>query len=210
MAHYQTEEQQLEVIRDFFKQNSGFFVMFLILILLSVLGYRYWQSHHTKVLSEASTVYESLMQAASKGEDKNIQAFADRLVQSYPQTIYAQAGELILAKFFVQNSQMDKAKQALTEVMNNASLPPIKQIARIRLARVLMNEQDYTQALSVLKVRSDKHYDSVVFELEGDIYLTQQQLAKAKEAYEQAMQIGKEKGMVNGVLDIKLARLAQK
>lgn len=209
MAHYQTEEQQLEAIRDFFKQNQRFFMILVIVVLLVGAGYRYWQWHHTQVQTEASTTYDALMTAASRQDEKSLQAYADRLITSYPRTIYAKAAQLMLAKVFVQHEQLDKAKAALSAVMNSNTLPGVKQIARIRLARILMSQQQDDEALTVLKDRTDKSYESIVLELEGDIYLKQHQLAKAKEAFEHAMQLGKEKGMVNGVLEIKLVRLAK-
>lgn len=204
---YQTEEQQLEQIRDFFKANQNV-ILACVLVFLCAMGiYRYWDWHQTKIKTEASSLYDALLFSASHNEDANIQAYAGKLTNSYPRTVYAQAAQLALAKFFVAKGEWPRAKQALQSVIDHASVPALQQIARLRLARILIQEKNNQQALTLLKVRSDKAYESVVLELEGDIYMLEKNVAQAKLAYEAAQQLVKQKGMNNGILDMKLTKL---
>lgn len=204
---YQTEEQQLEAMRAFVKKNQDTIMAILILLICLFGGYKYWNWHQTKSKTEASHLYESLMFAAAQDKSAEVDAYAERLTHSYGSSIYAQAATLLLAKKDVQASQFEKAKEKLNAVITGAKLPALQQIARIRLARILISEQHFSQALEILNKKVDVHYAALVNELEGDIHAAQHQIAKAKQSYESALRIGKEKGMENKILEMKLKKM---
>jgi predicted negative regulator of RcsB-dependent stress response len=206
MTHYQTEEQQLEAIRSFAKKNQDTIMIIFILLACLFGGYKYWQWHQIKTKTEASNLYESLMFAAAQDKTEEIHGYADRLIHSYASTVYAQAATLLLAKNDVKEAQFEKAKQKLDSVIKHAPVRALQQIARIRLARLLMSEKNYPQALNILSEKVDAHYDAVINELEGDIYTAQHQITRAKQSYEDALRIGKQKGMENKILEMKLKK----
>src|SRR3990167_2804875 len=205
--HYQTEEQQIEAIRTFFKKHSNLMWLVILTFALVFMAYRYWTWQQIEVKTQASSLYESMMAASERGEQKNIIAYADKLANSYANTIYGQVANLVMAKYAVQDSNNSRAKKHLETVINKANLPALRQIAVLRLVRVLIEEQDYPRAMKLLKKNYEKNYDFINYELQGDIYVAEKKMAQAKMAYNEAEKIGHKKGIMNRRLELKQQNL---
>lgn len=201
--HYQTEEQQIEAIKNFFtKYNNVIWAVFLI-FMLAFMVYRYWDWQQIQVKTSASKLYEAMMVSSSQNNDKNIIAYADQLATSYDNTIYGQAASLLLAKYAVKAEKLDEAKSRLQHVIAKANLPALRQVAALRFARILIDEKKYDEAIKSLEKLYDKHYEFLVYELKGDIFVAENKSDEAREAYKQAETLAHKIGLVNKRLELK-------
>ncbi|CDZ78288.1 hypothetical protein BN59_02598 [Legionella massiliensis] len=208
MSVYMTEEEQLAAIKKWWNRHSNTLTVVLSLLLLTVAGFRYWNWHQEKIASQASTAYERLMVAFSNQDDKGIQSYANQLINDYGKTIYADAARLALAKQDVSNEKYDQAQQSLEYVAAHSKMPALKQIARIRVARLLASKKAYDKALTELTVVDDAAYKPVVNELKGDIYAATGQYQQAILAYKEAITEVRTNGMGNLFLEMKTNELA--
>ena len=71
--------------------------------------------------------------------------------------------------------------------MDNVQQEEVKFEAQIRLARILLAEKKYDEALQQVNVINSPHYKIVVEELKGDIYVAKGDTANARTAYSIAM-----------------------
>lgn len=204
MSSYVTEEEQVEAIKAFFKRNSNLILMAFILLLAVVFGYRYWGWREQKIQTEASSVYESLLAAVADQDKNKVQAYSDRLIQTFDNTTYAAFARLISVKYAVNAGDLTQAKNQLLQVSENATLEVLKPIARLRLARLLMNDQNYPAALEMLAKVEDQDYRFVADELRGDIYVAQHDLPQAQKSYQQARLGYEQAGIKNNLLALKL------
>ena len=101
MSVYMTEEEQLQAIKKWWLRYNTPILVLLSVVMLSVAGYRYWNWHHEKILTQASTVYERLMVSFSEHKNKEIRSYANQLIKEYGQTVYADAARMTLAKIYV-------------------------------------------------------------------------------------------------------------
>ena len=69
----------------------------------------------------------------------------------------------------------------------NSNSSSIRQIARIRLARLLITEKKPTDSIQLLQTVDDKYFSSLINEVRGDAYFAMRQLNKAKQSYHKAM-----------------------
>ena len=208
MSVYMTEEEQLQAIKKWWLRYNTPILVLLSVVMLSVAGYRYWNWHHEKILTQASTVYERLMVSFSEHKNKEIRSYANQLIKEYGQTVYADAARMTLAQIYVTKDQDEKAKQLLDEVALHSEVPAFKQIAKIRIARLLVAQKSFDQALNEIAVIDDNAYMTIVNELKGDIFLEKGDYQQAIKLYKQAINEAKTHGIGNLFLEMKTNELA--
>jgi len=207
-----TEEEQIEAIKKWWMRYSTIITIVLSVIMLSVSGYKYWQWHVNKVATKASNAYEHLMVAFSNHDERGISAYANQLISVYGKTVYADAARMAMAKVYAEKESFDKAKNMLNYVANHSSANALKQVARLRIARILFAQKKYDQALGELKSVDATIYNPVINELKGDILAATGKYEQAIIAYKEAINDVKTQGLANLYLEMKtneLAALAQ-
>ncbi|TAL62578.1 MAG: tetratricopeptide repeat protein, partial [Legionella sp.] len=96
------------------------------------------------------------------------------------------------------------------QVASNSNMPALKQIAKIRIARILAAGKSYSNALEELAQVDDATYLPVINELKGDIYGTTGKYDEAIKSYRLAIDQIKNNGMGNLYLEMKTNELAIK
>ncbi len=210
MSVYMTEEEQLEVIKKWWRKYGNWVTTACSVVLLCIAGYRYWFWHESKVTQQASVVYEHMMVAFSNQDVKAVRSYANELINQHAHSVYSDAAHLILAKLYVSKEKLDAAGQELRFVATESRMPALKQIAKIRLARVLAAQKSFTNALNELTTVDDKTYLAIINELKGDIYGETGQYQEAINAYRLAIKEVKTNGMGNLFLEMKTNELALK
>lgn len=212
MSIYMTEAEQLEAIKAWWQRHQRMISFVLSIVLVSVAGYKCWHWHSEKMAGQASASYERLMAASSAQDNKAIEAYSKTLIQDYPKTVYADAAELVLASHWVSLDKWDEARHVLEHVALHATMPALQQVARIRLARILIEQKAFDKALGYLDQMDSSVYKPLVDELKGDVYVATGRYPEADVLYSEARDEAKVRGIGNLFLDMKaneLAALAQ-
>ena len=88
----------------------------------------------------------------------------------------------------VEQNNYDEAVNVLQQVKSNGVNEESRQLASVRLARVLAAQGKYDAALREAQaVKPGSAYVSLSEEAKGDIYMMQQNLAEAAKAYQAAL-----------------------
>lgn len=210
MSVYMTEEEQLESIKKWWKRHGNVVMLIVSVILFAVAGYRYFMWHQDKLTQQASVAYEQMMVALSNQNVKAVKSYANELIQDHSSTVYADVAHMTLAKFYASKNKLDQAQAELRVVAEHGKMLPLKQVAKIRLARILAAEKSYTKALDELSRVVDATYLPVINELKGDIYGATGQYQEAMSSYKQAIDEVKTNGMGNLFLEMKTNEVAVK
>lgn len=200
---YKTEEEQLEAIKEWWNNYGTIITIICTAILLLLAAYKYWHWHKEKVITQASANYEKLLVAVSMQDDKTIEAYANQLIRSYTQTVYADIARLTLAKLFVAKKNYDAAIKTLNEVIKHATVPTLVQIAKMRVARIYLEKKKYNLAKDILEKIEDPTYKSLVNELQGDLYFALGNYKKASAIYKEAIAEAQVNGLGNVFLEMK-------
>lgn len=203
MSFYQTEEEQLEAIKKWWSKYSNMITIALVIMLTILLSYKYWHWQQTKFIANASNQYESLLAAVSNQNPVNIEAYSNNLIKNYNGTIYATVAHLILAKLYITQNQYAKAEDNLKFILASKTINTFKELARIRLARLYLENKAYERALTTLKTVDDAAYKGIVLEIQGDIYSAMSKEQEAKFAYNEATKLQKAQGLSNLFLEFK-------
>lgn len=208
MSVYMTEEEQLQAIKKWWQRYNGVILTSISIILLIVAGYRYWNWHKDAQKTQASTAYEHLMVALSNKDNKVVKSYANQLIENYNHTVYSDIAHLTLAKLFIAKDKFDQASNELKLVASDSSMPALKQVAKLRLARVLTMKKAYNEALEALTAVDDTAYLVMINELKGDIYAMTGEYKKAISYYKLAMVEAQNRSMGNLFLEMKTNELA--
>ena len=200
---YLNEYEQWNAIKKWWQKYNAIVIVMFSLCLLSVSGYKYWNWHKDKAIQQASMTYERMMLASANHESKQIKKYATELVQQFPESIYADAARLTLAKIAVADNDLKQAEQQLQTVAQNSTIPELAAVAKIRLARIWYVNKDYKKSLAILKGMNSKVYIPLVDELRGDIYTAMNQFDKAVEYYRKALSEVQNYGVGNLFLEMK-------
>jgi predicted negative regulator of RcsB-dependent stress response len=127
-----------------------------------------------------------MMQALAAGNDDLVQQQADILLADYASTDYAALANLALARMQVENGEFAAAIEALQPLVGSEEQQPLVFLARIRLAALQIQLEQYDQALVTLNAGFPDQFAALVDELRGDALAMQGKADEAIVAYRKA------------------------
>lgn len=190
-----TEEEQLENMKRWWKENGKGILFAVIVFLAAWFGYQYYKEHAQQQAEQASATYSELLNLVQVNAGKTLAEsdyttashLATQLKTDHASSLYAKSGALILAKFAVDANKLDAAVTELNWVLSAKPDAAIEQMTKIRLARVLMAQNQLDEALALLKSEPDAAFVSEYQEVRGDILKRQGDVVGAYKAYELAI-----------------------
>ncbi|OOZ35635.1 YfgM family protein [Solemya velesiana gill symbiont] len=182
-----SEEEQVEALKKWWKENGISVAAGVVIGLGGVFGWQYWNKHQDQVAEEASYQFEQLNTSVAAGLNEPALKQAEVLIGSYQDSSYAIFAALDAAKVMLEQGNSAGAQGHLQWAMDNAEDPSLKQTARLRLARVMLGNGDTDGAEGVLAQAPMDGYQGEVAELRGDIALAKGDQAGARAAYQQAL-----------------------
>ena len=190
MNEYETEEQQVEALKQWWKENGTSLIVGLFVGVSALFGWRYYVEQNNVHAVQASDLYMQVMQSAAlkTADDKTID-INNTLINEYSDTPYAALSSLALAKFEYEKDNTDAAVAQLELAVKHANDDQIKQISSLRLARLYIEQKNYTEASTLLALPHDVAYDAQYEEIKGDLYTAQGDLAQARMAYDKAINL---------------------
>ncbi|TWH76694.1 putative negative regulator of RcsB-dependent stress response [Azomonas agilis] len=181
-----SEDEQLEQLKDWWQRSGKPLLAGCLLALIGVLVWQYWQ-HRTLVQTQnASILYQQLMNATLGAEtpDKaEVARLGNLLKNDYANSQYAQYARLFLAKVAVDAKRLDEAATELRVLVETAKDTTVKEIARERLARIWIAQNEPQRALDMLSGTTDPVFAATREELRGDILVQLGRVEEAKQAY---------------------------
>jgi predicted negative regulator of RcsB-dependent stress response len=182
-----TDQQRAEQIRIWLGENGWYLLAGLALGLAGLFGWRQWNSYSSTHAEQASALYEEMLTAIRVGRGTRADEIAARLAQDFASTPYLDQARLAMAKMKLDESRPEDATKYLQQVVEHSDTPEVVNIARMRLARVLAQEEKYEDALKVLSDPGDSAFGPRFHEVRGDIYYAMGRPDEARAEYEAAL-----------------------
>ncbi len=190
MNEYETEEQQIEALKKWWKENGTSLIVGLFVGVSALFGWRYYVDQANTHAVQASDLYMQVMQSAALQtvDDKTID-LNNKLINEYSDTPYAALSSLALAKSEYEKDNVEAATAQLELAVKHASDDIIKQIASLRLAHIYIEQKKYEEASTMLNMAHDAAYDAQYEELRGDLHMAKGDIAQARIAYDKAINL---------------------
>ncbi len=194
MEAYRTDEEQVEALKKWWKENGVSIVISVLLAVSAVFGWKAWQQNQQITLEAGSYAYQKLLEAvyAAESEPDDIKiATVDHLAQSlkdkHSGAAYAHFAAFFKAQQAVKDDDLSLAESELRWVLANDPVREVQLTAELRLAKVLFAQGNVSKALEILDRGTEASAFAPAFlEAKGDILLSQGDYQQAVEAYTQS------------------------
>ena len=198
-----TEEERLETAQKWWKEHGNSVITGIVLGLVFVLGWQKWQEYKLEQAGIASGIYAKLLKAVEAKNTTDIDKLATEIQTEFPKSDYAQFSALYQAQIKIQKNDLAGAKDILTKISTSTN-KELSNIAKIRLARVMLATKEYEQGLKLVNdidPASSAAFSNNYDELVGDLYVALGRLDQARTAYQNAVRNGASSPLLQMKLD---------
>lgn len=202
---YDTDEEQIEALKRWWDENGTTIIVGIVLVVAVLFGTRYWDSSRLEMAEAASNVYIQLLDQVQSDTDLAVDdeelnsalALHAQLKDEFSGSIYSRYSALMMARLYVQNGNLAGAAAELNWILDNPKLGVFQSIpeelaltARARLARVVLSQGDAQGALDLLSAVEAGAFAGNYAEIQGDAYTALGRIDDARQAYQQALDLG--------------------
>ena len=178
-----SQEEQQEILLSFWQRFKYLIIFAFVAIVLSIVGSDYITSSSQEEDFETASLYQSYLET----DDQDV---GKRIIDTYSDSVYADFVRLNEAKRNFQNDDSLKAIELLKTVINNNAnveeFNPLQAAAKIRLAKIYLDNQDFNEVLSLFE--STDQLTSTMLEQKADAENALGQFNKARASYMLALQ----------------------
>lgn len=203
MAIYDTEEEQVEALKRWWKENAQAVIIGTIVGVGLIFGVDFWRSQQRDKRQQASTIYEQLMTADKEGKAAEVDKLGQNIGMQYGSTPYANYAALFQAKAKVQSGDIPAAKAILEKIITSGD-NTLKNVAKLRLISLMLATGEYEQGLKLIAetdAASIASFSANYEELKGDLYVALNRTDEARTAYEKAVRDGAQSSLLQFKLD---------
>ena len=202
------EQEQVAELKAWWRQHGNLIVTTIVAAALAFSAWQGWRWYQASQAGQAAGVYESLVRAAQTADAKALRDAAGTLIESYPRTLYASMGALVAARFHFDRNDLKAAKTQLQWVVDKSPSEDFRDLGRLRLAAIVLDEKAYDEALKLLDAKHGPAYDAQYAALRGDVLVAKSQPAEARAAYKLALdKATKEQGAFRETVRMRLEAL---
>lgn len=190
MAYDLEEQEKLDALRAWWDRYGTLVAVAVFVVVAAIVGWRGWQWYEGHKATQAMGYFEALQSASQQEGDEavaRIRAASATLRESFPASGYTSRGVLVAAASLAERGELDAAGEQLQWLAQQQHDPALAALARLRLAGVLLEQQQYDQALAQLN-NPPASFAALYADRRGDILLAQGKIEEARAAWQQAME----------------------
>ena len=187
MDAYHTDDE-LQKLKAWWKSYGSSVITGILLGAALLAGISYWRHYTTERSAKASIQYDTLLANSAQNNLAAVRTAGTMLMDDYSATPYAGKAALILAKISYDAADSDAARTYLQWALDKATETSTRHMARLRLARILIDQGSLDAAQTLAQVSDMGGFVSEYHELRGDVFAAKNQPAEARPAYALALE----------------------
>jgi predicted negative regulator of RcsB-dependent stress response len=203
---YLTDDEQLERLKRIVAENWLWVAAGIVLGAGLIFGYRYYVSYQDDRGLRAAMRFDDMSAALEANDPAKTARVADGLIADFPGSPYADQALLALAKLKVDAGKSADAEEPLRQVMEHSKDSELRHIARLRLARVLIDEGKPDAAIGLLAGDTPGAFAGLYHAVRGDALYAKKDSKDALTEYRAALDAGGG-GADAALLQLKIADL---
>ena len=184
---YHDEQESLENLKHWWAKWGNATTWIVLAVLVVAAGFNGWNYWQRRQAAEAAVLYDQVQQAVNANDKAKIARVASDMEDKFGGTAYAQMTALAAAKALYTAGDSAAAKAQLQWAVDHAKDDEYKQIAKLRLSLVLLDEKAYDAGLKVLADAPLDAFKGVVSDRRGDLLAAQGKREDARAAYKVAL-----------------------
>ena len=187
MDDLQSEKEQLEEMRAWWTEYGRYVIAGVVIAIGLLFGFNQYESSKVAAQVEASVLYETLTVHVADGDLESAESVADDLATNYANTVYAAQSNLAMAKLYMDKNRDQDAADILNELLAMRGNKSLKQIGKLRLARILLYQDKAQEVVNLLADQDDGAFAALFAEIRGDAFAALGQISEAGDAYRIAL-----------------------
>lgn len=209
MAYDLEEQEQIDAIKGWWADYGNLVTMAAIACLVTIAAFQGWRWYKANQTEKAASLFLQLEQAERGNEHKTVRDIAAQVVDRHGSSHYAAMAALLAAKSSYSTGEMDDARKYLQWTIDKAREDELRDVARLRLAGILLDEKKYDDALKVVSAKPSASYEGLYADMRGDILAAQGKAAEARPAYQLALDKTDAASQYRGLIELKLDALGE-
>lgn len=209
MAYDLEEQEQLAALKAWWAQYGRLIMVTVVVVLVVVGGIRGWHYYRGTQAEAATVLFDQLQRAERASDHKKIRDIAEQIVNQYGSTAYGALASLAAARSAFDTGDLAAAKNRLQWVIDNAGEEEARDVARLRLARVLLDDKKPEEALKLLESKHGESFSGLYADVKGDALLALGKRTEARAAYQLAFDKSDSGGALRQILQLKLDALGE-
>ncbi len=201
------EQEQLDALRQFWKQYGTLIITLAVLALAAFAGVKGWNYYQRGQSEQASARFGKLEEALRKNDVAQVGSLGAEIIDKYGSTAYGPMAALLLAGRNYDSGDAAAAATRLQWAIDKAGDEEIVALARLRLAGIRLDEKKYDEALALLDAKHAPAFAPLYADLRGDVLAAQGKAAEARAAYKLALEKIAPNSNYRSVVQIKLDAL---
>lgn len=185
---YHDEQETLDNLKAWWAQWGNALTWVVLIAALATAGWNGWNYWQRKQTADAVVLYEQAQQAVD-GSDKSMMARTAADIEShFPHTPYAQMTAVLVARGLYQAGDVAGAKTQLQWTIEHAKDQEYAELARVRLAGILLDEKAYDDGLKLVADPASDAFKGLFADRRGDLLAAQGKRSDARHAYQIALE----------------------
>lgn len=201
------EQEQLEALKAWWSDNRIWLLSVLLISLLISGSWRGWHYYQNKQANESAVLYAEFVKQMESNDVKRVNDAAAVVMDRYSASAYASRAALLAAQVNEQGKDAARAKTQLQWVIDHTSETGLKEVARLRLSALLLDEKNYADAFKLLEAKHQASFDALFADLKGDVFSAQGKTEEAKTSYKLAYEKMDAKSTYRNLIQMKLDAL---
>ncbi|KVL01495.1 tetratricopeptide repeat protein [Burkholderia ubonensis] len=184
---YHDEQESIESLKAWWARWGNLTTWIVLAALVVAAGFNGWNFWQRRQAAQASGLYEQVQKAAASNDKATMARAAADMEDKYGGTPYAQMTALAAAKVLYAAGDAAGAKTQLQWAVDHAKDDEYRQIAKLRLASLLLDEKAYDAGLKLLSGTPIDAFKGLVADRRGDLLAAQGKADDARAAYKLAL-----------------------
>jgi predicted negative regulator of RcsB-dependent stress response len=182
-----SEKEQIDQMRAWWSEYGAYVIGGIVIGAGLLFGINHYQNTRLQAQLDASTAYEKLIVLVVDGKLEDAEVVADEIATSYGDTTYAGQTGLAMARLYMDKNRDQDAADALLGVVNSDADDELKDVARLRLARIYLYQDKAQEVVDLLAGNDAGAFTSAFGEVLGDAYTALGRIAEAQDAYQKVL-----------------------
>jgi len=210
MAIYDLEEQEkIDGLKSWWEVYGTLAIIIVATFAAGIFATQSWKYYQKQQANQAAELFASLQEAKVIGDSRKIRDAASLLAEGFPSSGFASRAVLISAQASKDAKDVQNAKNQLQWLLMNSEEIELKDLARLRLAGLLLDEKKHDEALKLLESKHSESFDGLYGDLKGDVLADKGSISAARTAYKIAMNKIDGRGALNKIIQMKLDALKE-
>lgn len=207
MAYDLEEQEQLATIKAWWERWGNLVLTTVTVVLLAIAAFNGWRWYERHEAGNAGVLYEEFVGALDGSDVGRKKELAGTLIERYGRTVYAPMAALQIAKVNFEAGDMGAARAQLRWVIDKSGHAELVQIARLRLAGILLDEKAHDEALKLLSGDVPEALMASFADRRGDVLMAMGRAEDARAAYREALDKAGGQHPMRQIIQLKLDAL---